>query len=66
MNSDTQQQRNDQGKFMQVGQEPMAKTARCTRYPVSVDAILGTLPNQSAFIRQSVIDRMKAEGLLPE
>ena len=58
------QDRNDQGKFMQVYDEPLAKRIRGARFPLSIDALLGELPNQSDFIRQAVVDRLRDEGLL--
>ena len=60
-----EQDRSDQGKFMQVYDEPLAKRVRGARFPLSIDAVLGELSDQSDFIRTAVIDRLKAEGLIP-
>ena len=49
---------------MQIHDEPLAKNVRGARFPLSVDATLGKLENQSDFIRTAVIDRLIAEGLL--
>ena len=49
---------------MQVYDEPLAKQPRCVRFPISVNKIIGTLPDQSAFIREAVINQLKTEGLL--
>lgn len=43
-----EQSRNDQGKFMQVYDEPLAKRPRGVRFPVSIDKILSELPDHSA------------------
>lgn len=58
--------RNDQGKFMQVYEEAMSKTAVCVRFPLSVHSLLKSMPDKSNFIRDAVIDRMAAEGLLEQ
>ncbi len=50
---------------MQVYDEPLAQRVRGARFPLSIDAVLGELPDQSDFIRTAVIERLKAEGLLP-
>ena len=59
-----EQDRSDQGKFMQIYDEPLAQRVRGARFPISIDAILSELPNQSDFIRAAVIERLEAEGLL--
>jgi hypothetical protein len=59
------QDRSDQGKFMQVYDEPLAQRVRGARFPLSIDAVLGELPDQSDFIRTAVIERLKVKGLLP-
>lgn len=61
-----QQDRNDQGKFMQVYDEPLAKTSRCIRFPLTIDAILANMPDKSTFIREAVISRLREEGFLDE
>lgn len=51
---------------MQVYDEPLAKRPRGVRFPVSIDKILSELPDHSAFIRESVITRLREEGLLDQ
>ncbi|MGB3291649.1 MAG: hypothetical protein WBB01_01515, partial [Phormidesmis sp.] len=64
--SELEQKRSDQGKFMQVSDEPLAKNIKGARFPVSIDALIAQLPNQSEYIRSAVIDRLKADGILKE
>lgn len=61
-----QQDRSDQGKFMQVYDEPLAKRVRGARFPLSIDAVLAQLPDQSDFIRTAVIERLKDKGLITD
>ena len=57
-------ERNDQGKFMQVYDEPLAKSIRGARFPLSADQALSQLSDQSDFIRRAVINQLIEEGLL--
>jgi hypothetical protein len=59
-----EQDRSDQGKFMQIYDEPLAKVPKGARFPLSVDAILAEMPDKSAFIRDAVIAKLQAEGWL--
>ena len=58
------QDRSDQGKFMQIYDEPLAKTPKGARFPISIDAILSKMPDKSIFIRDAVIEKLRAEGWL--
>ncbi|KPQ31442.1 MAG: hypothetical protein HLUCCA11_23765 [Phormidesmis priestleyi Ana] len=49
---------------MQIYDEPLAKVPKGARFPLSVDAILAEMPDKSAFIRDAVIAKLKAEGWL--
>ena len=60
----TQQERSNQGKFLQVYDEPLAKVPKGARFPLSIDAILSEMPDKSIFIRDAVIARLEAEGWL--
>ncbi|NJN00103.1 MAG: hypothetical protein HC800_25835 [Phormidesmis sp. RL_2_1] len=59
-----EQDRSDQGKFMQIYDEPLAKVPKGARFPISIDAILAKMPDKSAFIRDAVIAKLKSEGWL--
>lgn len=62
----TEQDRSEQGKFMQVYDEPLAKSMRGTRFPISLDEILAKVPNKSQFIRDAVIFKLEKEGWLDD
>ena len=49
---------------MQIYDEPLAKTPKGARFPISIDAILAKMPDKSIFIRNAVIEKLKAEGWL--
>jgi hypothetical protein len=59
-----EQDRSDQGKFMQIYDEPLAKVPKGARFPISIDAILAEMPDKSDFIRDAVIAKLKSEGWL--
>lgn len=59
-----QREKNDQGKFMQIYDEPLASNIRGARFPLSADRAISQLPDKSDFIRTAVIDKLIAEGLL--
>ena len=50
---------------MQSHDEAVAQTPICVRFPLSVDRILKDMPNKSDFIRNAVIEKLNAAGLLP-
>ena len=62
--STPEQSRSDQGKFMQVYDEPLADTMKGTRFPVSIDSVLAEVPNRSDFFREAVINKLKEDGWL--
>ena len=55
LSSMVEQDRSDQGKFTQGYDEPLAKRVRGARFPPSIDAVSGELPDQSDFIRTAII-----------
>ena len=59
----SEQDRSDQGKFMQRYDEPLAKSPRCTRFPQSIDDILNEMDGVSDFIRSAVIKQIKEKRL---
>ena len=61
-----ERRRNDLGMYEPVSDEPLSKTIRGARFPLSVDKILSELPDKSTFIRTAVIDKLIADGLLEE
>jgi hypothetical protein len=38
----------------------------CLKLPVEADAVLRGMPNRSEYIRAAVLQRLEADGLLPE
>ena len=60
------QDRSDQGKFMQLYDEPLAKAPICVRYPLRINSTLNKMEDRAAYLRKAAINQLKLDGLLKE
>ena len=60
------QDRSDQGKFMQLYDEPLAESPICVRYPLRINNILSEIEDRAAYLRKAAINQLRQDGLLEE
>lgn len=52
-------------RFQPLGEQPLSRTARGAKFPVAADEVLASIgKGKSAYIRQAVLEKLEADGLL--
>ena len=64
--SESKQSRNEQGRFTQIYDEPLAVSPKGARFPVSIDAVLAEMPDRMQFLRETIITKLKEDGWLED